>query len=324
MLVSLSAEFARVIKITHMDSNPVRTRAALERQLDTEVPIDTNGKPFRPKFSDMLRFERTRGGLTVRELADRCGVSLHVAQSWEDGGDFPNKFQFKKLIGSLRKMRHHQHLLPERSIDVEETIFDDDEAPESLDLSEPIRPLELTKMPVFPTIETSEAPIPVPIESNTFANSLRQARSAARLTRAELAEILSVSDSAIAQWETETNCPIQSHYDMLLSLFPQLHEAPRPNTRVMTKPGRTDQSPIYARSDAADSPPMISSPELLAPMNRPPATPVDSRQALIQLGKRIKTFQGAFQDMSSLRALLQSAHEAGLSVEDLIHALCDD
>lgn len=91
-------------------------------------------------------------------------------------------------------------------------------------------------------------------ESPTLGETLRALRQEEGMTVAELANLLSITGSAVREWESDNHYPIAKHYQDLISLFPPL--ASFKEGRGISKP--VGQTFVQRKSETAPPAPVVS------------------------------------------------------------------
>lgn len=256
-------------------------------------------------FGELLRIERTKQGLSHRDIAVRVGVDRALVGRWEANEEVPDRFQLKKLFGTCQRLRHYVHLLP---VDTQnQARFDMTESGEAM-------PKQLA------AIEAEPCSAPT-----TFGEALRLARLRSGLGQDELGELVSVTGQAVSAWETETNTPIMSHYEALCDLMPELRAAPRPKEiRNIDKPdgGRGVERQMTEHETRKEEPTMNV--KMIAPTPKLAAEelPALDKFALIRWGRLVHALRSR-DDIAQVTDFLAEANDAGLTLEEVIACLAD-
>lgn len=254
----------------------------------------------RQTFGELLRQEREQAGLSHYDLSCRVGVDKATVRGWERGEAYPNRFEMKKLVGSMRKLRHFIHLLPTTTQHQVES-----------DMRE-----------VGEVLPPQLAPItPPPPSFTTFAEALRHERLSEGLGQDELGELVGVTGQAVSAWENDVSAPITLHYDALVNLFPKLGSAPKPESRDIDKPngGAGKEKPHVTHEEE----PMNHRPAVA----RAPVAPVSERMpdfkaALIQWGRLVHALK-SHPDLDLFTSYMAEASEAGMTLQEAMAALAD-
>lgn len=255
----------------------------------------------RQSFGDVLKQEREAAGLSHYDLSCRVGVSKATVKSWETSEAFPDRFEMKKLVGSMRKLRHFIHLLPTST---QHQVESDMKA------SGDVIPPQL-------------APIaPPPPSFQTFGEALRHERLSEGLGQDELGELVGVTGQAVSAWENGVNDPITSHYDGLVLLLPALRQAPKPESRDIDKPnggaGQEKPRPVSEEEPMNHRSPALRNVPTAPPSERAPAF----KAALIQWGRLVHALK-SHPDIHLLTEFLAEANAAGMTLPEAMAALAD-
>jgi transcriptional regulator with XRE-family HTH domain len=183
-------------------------------------------------FSTRLRQEREKAGISTFEMARRCCADRADFEAWEDGTKVPTRLEFKRLIGSLRRMRffppdftllRRDEVVPPATLMAAAGLASAGEAAYEPDPASAVEPLPL------PPEQVADPPA-------TFGVALRRERELEDVDQETVADILGVSGQAVSFWENEVNCPVKENFDKLLALFPRLRHAPEPDWRDIPVP----------------------------------------------------------------------------------------
>ena len=258
----------------------------------------------RVTFGGMLKIERQKQGLSHRDIAVRCGVDRDTAREWEEDLAAPDRFELKKLFGTVQRLRHYVHLLPGALID---------HAREDARAAEDPLPSQLA--PVAPPSE------PPP---TSFREALRRARIREGLDQGDLADLVGVVSQAVSAWETGAASPVLDNFEKLVGLFPELGDFPPDNVRDIDKPAgnRGGSSPHLTHETKDDD--MMNSPRLAPPKPMTTNDPrTDQKAALIRWGRLVHALKIA-PNAEQLIAFLEEASRAGMTLAEVIHALGDE
>jgi len=253
-------------------------------------------------FGDVLKREREEQGLSHHDVSCRVGVSKALVRAWEKGVNFPNRFEMKKLIGSMRSLSHYIHLLPQETVVaiVHDFKATNEEYPAQLAAIDRVEP-----------------------SPKTFGEALRRVRLSEGLGQDEIGELIGVTGQAVSAWESGISNPVKHHYDTLVSLFADLSFAPKPDTRDIDKPdgGAGKEKPRTTQPEPQESP-------VNKPLNRfvPPAPASerapDLKMALIQWGRLVHALK-SHPDVHLLTDFLAEANKAGMTLPEAMAALAD-
>jgi len=252
-------------------------------------------------FGDVLKREREAQGLSHHDVSCRVGVSKALVRAWEKGVNFPNRFEMKKLIGSMRSLSHYIHLLPQETVAAVVNDFRtaEEEFPKQL-----------------AAIVRDEPP------PKTFGEALRRVRLSEGFGQDEVGELVGVTGQAVSAWESGNSNPVKDHYDKLVRLFSDLCVAPKPDTRDIDKPDG---------GAGKEKPRTIPEPQETSvnkPLNRfaPPAPASerapDLKMALIQWGRLVHALK-SHPDVHLLTDFLAEANRAGMTLPEAMAALAD-
>lgn len=177
--------------------------------------------PGASPFALRLRQEREKAGISLNEMARRCCTHWSDVEAWEDGRAVPTRLEFKRLIGSLRRMRFYppdftRAAAPPHPVTIAEVAAALDPDPPSV-----VEPL--------PMPEATPAP-------RSFGEALRRERELEDVDQETVGGILGVTGQAVSSWETERVSPVKDHYTKLVQLFPRLAHAPEPDWRDIPPP----------------------------------------------------------------------------------------
>lgn len=256
-------------------------------------------------FGEVLKREREEQGLSHHDVSCRVGVSKALVKAWEKGVNFPNRFEMKKLIGSMRSLAHYIHLLPQETVVAIAHDFKatNEEYPAQLAAIDRIEP-----------------------SPKTFGEALRRVRLSEGFGQDEVGDLIGVTGQAVSAWESGTSNPVKDHYDKLVALFADLSVAPKPDSRNIDKPdgGAGKEKPRTMQPEPHET-----------PMNKPasyrnnivPPAPVserapDLKMALIQWGRLVHALK-SHPDIHLLTDFLAEANKAGMSLPEAMAALAD-
>lgn len=197
-------------------------------------------------FGQAITQVRVERGLSHREVGDRVGKPKNLVRDWENNLAVPNTQAMKRLYATFPKLRYFTHLLPaiatnqymdqinNRLVELGEETLSNVGVPSKIE----DRSASLGVW--FPPISKDHEHVPDELEHppklKTFGEYLRHLRLQEGLDIDEVAELLKVSDSAVGHWELNRVNPILDHYTKLIALFPNLKNAPQPDSRDMMKP----------------------------------------------------------------------------------------
>jgi transcriptional regulator with XRE-family HTH domain len=153
-------------------------------------------------FAIRLRQERERAGLSTFELARRCCVHRVDVEQWEADAAVPTRLEFKRLIGSLRRLR----------------FFPPDRAPRATEPHEP-PPSDLLAIAAAADAYTSDPepvePLPLPEGATldppaTFGEALRRERELEDVDQDTVGALIGVTGQAVSAWEGGISNPARA------------------------------------------------------------------------------------------------------------------
>jgi len=184
-------------------------------------------------FGEALRYVRvTYYGFSHNKLGQLVGHSKDVVRDWERGMSFPTGSTLRRILGVMPKIKPWMQLIPRSGRDRDSDL--------------------IIITPTFAD-QVAMAAEPQPPPPMTFGQHLARARLGEGLEPAELAELVGVTASAVAWWESDTYAPVKEHYDRILDLLPELRSAPEPDWRNIPPPNGGRGTP---RDSARSTPPV--------------------------------------------------------------------
>lgn len=230
--------------------------------------------PARPVFwGERLRRAREDRHLTVRQMADGCGVSLATYTAWEAGDEYPVGAEAPRIYGKLPDMRRYSESLRTERTETEAPVLrmagplpeERVRTPLSAPLGEFVKLPSPPPPPLPPAPEarpetTTEAPYddrttmketddspsrkdppPAPPPTavpvyKTFGQALRAIRHKHGVSGHEVGRRCGVSSSLVGHWERGSCVPQPPEVEILYGMFEELLAAPPPP--VPTKKGQ--------------------------------------------------------------------------------------
>jgi transcriptional regulator with XRE-family HTH domain len=180
-----------------------------------------------------LRITR-KPAVTQRDIANRVGCRLSEVEDWEEGRAYPTPKQFARLRNMVeRRLAVYRPALEAKWAEahtsrVERALAEEDEghgADEVATFGQKIADLMAQASPppaaAPPEIAAAETD---PRQASTFADALRLARMAARLSQNELAELMGMGSRGdqIDRWERGHSHPLLDNHRKMVELLPVL------------------------------------------------------------------------------------------------------
>lgn len=290
-------------------------------------------------FGAALRKAREENGLSVAGLTKGIkGANRELIESWEAGHAVPSTVQLKGYLAmSPWLKRYESDIRSGNYVAVERQPVAKDATPRWLE----------QRMSAMVAVVAPPRSEPPPVDrAKTFGAALAAAREAAGMTQAAIGELCGVTGPAVGHWEQNLWAPVLENYEKLLALFPELADAPDPNSRDIDKPigplglERTvirrvelsprveSDAPAASPMEAVDSSPMPSAappatfepspPAEPEPMPEPtPQTPPVALPAIVRWTKATSRLALDRAQAEALSELLAAGAALGLGVEDL-------
>jgi transcriptional regulator with XRE-family HTH domain len=248
-------------------------------------------------FAIRLRQERERAGLSTFELARRCCVHRVDVEQWEADAAVPTRLEFKRLIGSLRRLR----------------FFPPDRAPRATEPHEP-PPSDLLAIAAAADASPSDPepvePLPLPEGATldppaTFGEALRRERELEDVDQDTVGALIGVTGQAVSAWEGGISNPVRANFEKLLVLFPRLAHAPQPTIH-------RDEAPDGGRG-IPRSDPLWSAAMSLLPDPAPAAEPAqpEPEEPAPASPATLAFDQGVERALGAVRLLTQPNVDAG-------------
>lgn len=288
----------------HLNGKSLHDDDALQAQLRALYPeLET------VSLGAVIKHERERQQLSQRDIASRTGVAVDLVQQWEENASHPSTIQWKRLVGSIRRLRGLM-------VTTSGTLAN---LGEQVEMKKKERE-EKKKAKA----ESVPPPAPKP-KTRRFGIALGDELERENMTRIDLAKLLEVTVNAVANWEAERNVPTQATYDRIIALFPSLSNAKlvRPLRTFTSQPGfpaRKAAEPIPPAPPTTPAPPPPPTP--LPPAAVTVAAP--STYATIKLWTSTLRAVRSSPVLQPLLLLLDLAVSLGVTTQDLREALVND
>lgn len=164
----------------------------------------------------------------------------------------------------------------------------------------------------------------------TFGQALRRLRQDENMEASLVAGLLDVTGQAVSAWEHDINTPITEHYNLLVELFPRLVDAPRPDTRDLSKPdggkGLQRESFDNFTQPLDDLTPTLypdidtDLPQEIYAMNLPKVEPIHVTNKIVRFVKLVSNVKDGDSHDDTV-ALLKQARDEGMSINDVLEML---
>jgi transcriptional regulator with XRE-family HTH domain len=273
-------------------------------------------------FGAALRKAREERGSSVANMSKSLAVSKDDVRAWEAGHLAPSKLELKQLLAFAPELRRFEADLRAENYQA---------APQDVEVPEPV----FKTPPLPPAVVVTPAPRP-----KTFGVALRAARLAADVTQDAIAQLTGNTQATVSAWELDEVCPVLENYEKLVDLFPELRDAPAPDSKDIDKPpgpagmsfavvrGPSEEPPARAPigtraspqrfSPAAEPPPPLEEPPMPESSTPASAIPIEPFLRWTQASASLRIDA---QTRDTLRDLLKAAGDLGLSLEAVAQAL---
>lgn len=268
-------------------------------------------------FGEILAETRAKAGDSVKHIAEKVRVQQHDVRNWEAGLCYPARKDFQRLTAVYGQLKAHRDLLPAdigygRNAGHEDAL----DAEIAALLSGKFEEIDPDELAAKERKEVESKPRP-------WGLSLREARELNSLEVDDLAELLSVSHSAVRAWEMGVSMPTRQNYNALLDLFPGLKLVAEPKIRDIAPPvGRGGKKAESTTNVIALKPPTVAAP-VIEPVPASSPRPVAPKSGVRDVLRCATVLARSSVDMENVRTLLRAAKELNYSLSDLEELLSE-
>lgn len=171
-------------------------------------------------FQQILKSEMNRVGMTLKEVHDQSAIPIPILKDFLNGKKYPEEKSIRKLCAALPRLKH-------LVINTETPILQIEKSKNELNGKKEIESFKEETKIISKILDDPKA-LNLKSKHSTFGKALAAEVKKANLSQGDFAELVGVSKSGVYNWFKDLGSPIESTYNAILELFPDLKDQPIP------------------------------------------------------------------------------------------------